>query len=424
MNQLIWGAANPTPGTKDITMTGTVTDNLSPIKTFTIDGTPVTLDPSGNYALDVTLNQGKNTFTTFAEDEAGNITEKNRHVFYGVDTSWVYDLHGNILVNHDILTNTLENFTHNSRNQLTQYDKIVNSIPTTTASYQYDPDGKRTQKTVNGTVTKYVYDKEDIILELDSLVTVVAKYVHGPGIDMPISMERSGETYYYHFDGLGSVTAITDSSGTLVQTYEYDAFGNILSEQDPNFENPYTYTSRERDKESNLYFYRGRYYDASIGRFLQPDPIWDVNLYPYVGNNPARYIDPWGLWSVSIDLVPGIGAGFTLGKDPCENWFFSSRFQVGLGGGFTIDPGSTPGPSGNTNAISDVDMFIQTGVDILGLVNVKGPGVHTGVTHNKPAGTAKSYDQIQGYGGTQYGIKMKPSIRIGVTGGYQGTIYF
>ncbi len=65
--------------------------------------------------------------------------------------------------------------------------------------------------------------------------------------------------------------------------------------------NSYTYTSRERDKESNLYFYRARYYDASIGRFLQTDSIGlagGINLYSYVGNNPIIWIDPWGLIEV------------------------------------------------------------------------------------------------------------------------------
>jgi len=86
-----------------------------------------------------------------------------------------------------------------------------------------------------------------------------------------------------------------------VQKYDYDAFGNILTEQDANFENPYTYTARERDKESGLYFYRARYLDPRLGRFLQPDP-WpgslslpqSLNAYPYVGNKPTHFVDPNG----------------------------------------------------------------------------------------------------------------------------------
>ncbi|MEK6775683.1 MAG: cysteine peptidase family C39 domain-containing protein, partial [bacterium] len=258
LNQLVTAAANPQPGTGSTTLSGTVTDNLSPIKSLTINGTPVTPDASGNYSLNVTLNQGENIFTIVSEDMAGNISTKKRKAYFGVDTSWVYDLNGNLQRKQDIPTNTIDNFVQNSRNQLTQYQKLINGAPATTAAYQYDPIGRRTQKTVSGTTRKYVYDREDIILELDSSNTVVAKYTHGPGIDMPISMQRNGQTYYYHFDGLGSVVALTNSTGTVVQKYEYDAFGNILTEQDPNFENPYTFTARERDKESGLYFYRAR----------------------------------------------------------------------------------------------------------------------------------------------------------------------
>jgi RHS repeat-associated protein len=111
-------------------------------------------------------------------------------------------------------------------------------------------------------------------------------------------MVRNGQSYFYHFDGLGSVTAITDSTGSAVQKYEYDSFGNIVSMLDPNFKQPYTYTSREYDEETGLYYYRARYYDSAIGRFISEDPIGllgGVNFYSYAGNSPVNWIDPLGL---------------------------------------------------------------------------------------------------------------------------------
>jgi RHS repeat-associated protein len=111
-------------------------------------------------------------------------------------------------------------------------------------------------------------------------------------------MERDAANYYYHADGLGSITHITDAAGNIVQSYVYSAFGEIV-DQGGNLPNPYTYTSREYDPESGLYYYRARYYDAEVGRFLQTDPIGftggDVNLYAYVQNNPINRIDPLGL---------------------------------------------------------------------------------------------------------------------------------
>lgn len=97
---------------------------------------------------------------------------------------------------------------------------------------------------------------------------------------------------------MGSIIAISDEQGNIVQRYTYSAYGRILSVQDPNFSQPYRYTGREYDTESGLYYYRARYYDSMIGRFLSKDPIGllgGFNTYAYVGGNPLNFIDPFGL---------------------------------------------------------------------------------------------------------------------------------
>lgn len=110
-------------------------------------------------------------------------------------------------------------------------------------------------------------------------------------------MERGGQYYYYHADGLGSVTAISDAARTVVQRYSYSVFGQPRPTTD--FRNSYQYTGREYDKETGLYYYRARYYDPIEERFIQKDPIGfaggDVNLFGYVQNNPANATDPTGL---------------------------------------------------------------------------------------------------------------------------------
>ena len=99
-------------------------------------------------------------------------------------------------------------------------------------------------------------------------------------------------------DGLGSITDLTDSNGAVFQSYVYDSFGNIALQVGATV-NPYTYTGRERDTESGLYYYRARYYDAVSGRFTREDPIGftagDLNLYRYVQNNSVNLFDPNGL---------------------------------------------------------------------------------------------------------------------------------
>lgn len=121
-------------------------------------------------------------------------------------------------------------------------------------------------------VTRFVYDGEDILLELDGQNNIVARYTHGPGIDEPLIMEKGGQSFFYHADGLGSITEITDAAGTVAQAYTYSSFGKIESQLDLNFIQPYTFTAREFDPETGLYHLRKRTYNPNTGTFLQEDP--------------------------------------------------------------------------------------------------------------------------------------------------------
>jgi hypothetical protein len=83
--------------------------------------------------------------------------------------------------------------------------------------------------------------------------------------------------------------------------------------------------------------------------FLTKDPIGfaggDVNLYRHVQNNPITWVDPWGLWSFSLEFYPvGIGYGITAGQNPGGELFIKWRVGFGFGGGFSVDPsGKSPG---------------------------------------------------------------------------------
>jgi hypothetical protein len=88
-----------------------------------------------------------------------------------------------------------------------------------TVSFKYDPLGRRIYKSSSSGTDIYAYDRRDVIQETGAAGTIVALYAHGPKIDEPLAMLRSGTTSYYQVDGLDSVTALTNGAGALVQTY-------------------------------------------------------------------------------------------------------------------------------------------------------------------------------------------------------------
>ena len=117
---------------------------------------------------------------------------------------------------------------------------------------------------------------------------------------------------YYQADGLGSLTSLSNTSGSLVSTYTYDSLGNVVASSG-SLVNSFRYTGREFDTETNLQFSRARYYDPAAGRFLSEDPLkffgGDVNFYRYVWNRSANLIDPPGLLGVGYSLGAGGFAG-------------------------------------------------------------------------------------------------------------------
>jgi RHS repeat-associated protein len=146
-------------------------------------------------------------------------------------------------------------------------------------------------------------------------------------MDDPIARTAGAVTQYYHQDGLGSVVALSGATGSTDATRRYDAWGNTIASTGtlPQF----GYTGREPDA-TGLIYYRARYYDPSIGRFTQRDPIGlngGINQYAYVNDNPVNFTDPEGLlardaWNATVsyynanaEQINDFALGFIPGYD-------------------------------------------------------------------------------------------------------------
>lgn len=139
--------------------------------------------------------------------------------------------------------------------------------------------------------TNYLYDGPNFVQEVDNTGNVLARYTNQMRVDEPLTEIRSGTTSYYQQDGLGSVTSLRNGSGSLWNTYTFDSYGK-LNASTGTLTNPFQYTGRESDQETGLYYYRARYYDPSVGRFMSEDPIGfkgGPNFYDYVGNDPVDF---------------------------------------------------------------------------------------------------------------------------------------
>jgi RHS repeat-associated protein len=205
---------------------------------------------------------------------------------------YTYDSNGNLL--NEIIGPFRKIFRWDAENQLVQVGRNAPGGQfVELASFAYDPLGRRVEKVAGGVTTSYTYNSEDILKETNGGTTYI--YVHGPGIDEPLARENSGVLSYYHVDGLGSIIKMTDNTGAVVHEYRYDAWGDI--EVGENY-GGYAFTGREWDPELGMHYYRARYYDPRIVRFISSDPIGfmgGINVYTYVSNQPTLFIDPWGL---------------------------------------------------------------------------------------------------------------------------------
>lgn len=227
---------------------------------------------------------------TYVYNEAEQLTEEARGV---ISTFYNYDPNGNRT--RKSVGGLASTYSYDVSNRLVNFNSAGRS-----ASYSYDAFGRRIQKSVDGIITEFLFDDLDAIAEVNASGDVVAHHLYGAGIDANLATFADGQTFYVMRDGLNSVRNIVDATETVRNSYDYDGWGSIIARLET-VANRYTFTGREIDDESGLYYYRARMYDPLIGAFTQLDPL-DGNLgrslYIYVENRPASNVDPGGLWSL------------------------------------------------------------------------------------------------------------------------------
>ena len=192
------------------------------------------------------------------------------------------------------------------------------SDSTVLGTYTYDAFGRRIQKVtadlgggqgglsgnITAGTTDYLYDGIQCVEERIS-DSMTKQFVWGLYIDELLEIELADSSKYYPLqDLLYRTNALTDSNGSITEKYDTDVYGKtlIFDASDNPKSNPtceFLFTGRRFDTESELYFYRARYYNPELGRFISKDPIGymagSLSLYEYVGSKPIKWVDPMGL---------------------------------------------------------------------------------------------------------------------------------
>jgi RHS repeat-associated protein len=258
-------------------------------------------DANGNRVQALTSSQGL---------VLGSYDDQDRLLEYGGNT-YAYTANGELLSK-----------TSNGQTTTYHYDVLGNlrqvQLPEKTIEYVIDGRNRRVGKKVNGTLVQgFLYQGSlKPVAELDGNGNVVARFVYGNKGNVPDYLVKEGKTYRIVSDHLGSPRWVVDiAEGSVVQKMEYDAFGNVMVDTNPNFQ-PFGFAGGLYDTETRLVRFGARDYDNEVGRWTAKDPKrfrgGDLELYSYTFDDPINFHDPKGKNTIAI----GSGIGGTVAGPP------------------------------------------------------------------------------------------------------------
>ena len=306
-------------------------DNIYRLTGETIAGDPANNgDNNGNatYTLDPVGNRTAETSSLSGINPIAGAYNANDQL-----SSETYDANGN--------TTQAANgnsYTYDSENhmiKMTNGSTVVNLI--------YDAFGNRVAKTVNGVTTQYLVEDDvnptgypQVVEELAGPIgsgVVTRQYTYGlqrisENLSPTVTGNSTWTASFYGYDGFGSVRQLTNSVGTVTDSYEYDAFGNSFTKSGTT-PNNYLYRGEQYDSDLALYYLRARYYNPNTGRFLSRDPLGgkvkmpaSLHKYLYANGDPVNLSDPMGResmigYAIGLELPKAVVVGLWIESAAC-----------------------------------------------------------------------------------------------------------
>ncbi len=233
---------------------------------------------------------------TFSYDGAGNqigsgqTYDAANRLLSDARYDYTYDGEGNQTGRTERATGQVTSFAWNALHQMTSA-----TLPDgTTVTYRYDALGRRVEQSTPAGTTRYVNLGANVVAEYDGASTLRASYLttlgNGELPGTPLETTVGSTRTFPLLDGVGSVTAFTDSSGAVSSAFSYTAYGSPVGSSS----GTYAYGTYGYDSATGLYFARARYYDPASGRFLSEDPMRGANAYLYADATPVLRFDPTG----------------------------------------------------------------------------------------------------------------------------------